>query len=199
MVSRPVFVIDDFVRARNAFDDGRGPAEAWAQMNGISLWRLDEVAEQAGTRAWSMLFAPVEPGPDHDGVPQLLRHAVRSAGLGSLSLPAVWRLSTDRVAVSRVLVVFGIDKHRAVRFARRYEQVAVVFAQRVPYEDVFVLNVADEQRIQLPRFEPAAIAGALTRMCGMDAVAVAVAYRPSSFGESQLMSHAERRLRSQEE
>jgi hypothetical protein len=197
MMSRPAFSVDEYVHVRNAFDEGRGPAETWARMNSIAWWRLDELAEQAGCRAWSALVASVEPGPDDDGVHQRLQHAVRSAGLGSLSLPAFWRLSSDRITVSRVLVVSEIAVQRAVRVARRYEQLAVVHVQRVPFEQVVMLDLAGEQRVQLPRYDPAAIADALASMVSVGAVAVV--YRATGFFQSLLMAHAERRLRSQDE
>jgi hypothetical protein len=110
---------------------------------------------------------------------------VQSAGLGSLSLPAFWQVSTDRVSVSRVLIVFEIEVQRAVRLARRYGQVAVVDVQRIPFERLVVLNVKNEQRVEMSGYDPAAIAEALARMVGADAVAVV--YRAMSCGESLLM------------
>lgn len=197
MTGRPPFSIEEFVRTRNAFAGGRGPADAWTRITEISLWRLDELAEEAGSRAWSILIAPVEPGPDDDGIGERLQHAVRSAGLGTVSLPAFWRVHADRVTVSRVMVVFGIEEPRAVHLARRYGQLAVVHMRRVPFEQIVVLDLVGEQRVEMPRYDPAAIADALARVVGADAVAVV--YRATGLGESQLMAAAERRLQTQEE
>jgi hypothetical protein len=72
-----------------------------------------------------------------------------------------------------------------------------VDVRRIPFERLVVLDVTSEQRIRLPRFEPAAIADALVRMVG--GAAVAVVYRATSVGESQLMTRAEQRLRNQEQ
>ena len=60
----------------------------------------------------------------------------------SRSLPAFWRLSSDRITVSCVLVVFEIEAQRAVRLARRYGQVGVVHVQRIPFERVVLLEWA---------------------------------------------------------
>ena len=154
--------------------------------------RGTRLAEQAGSRSWALFIAPAEPERDHESAQQRLIHAVRSGGLGSLSLPAFWRLNANRVSVSRVLVVYEIDAQRAVRLARRYAQVAVVHVQRVPYEDVVLLNVTNEQSVQQQRYKPGAIADALASMFG--AATVAIAYRATGVGESQLMGVAERRL-----
>lgn len=90
-----------------------------------------------------------------------------------------------------MLVVYEVEAQRAVRLARRYGHVAVVHVQRVTYEDVVVLDVVGEQRVEMSRYDPAALADALARMFG--AAAMAVVYRAMSVGESQLMDYAERR------
>src|SRR5271156_1108202 len=102
-------------------------------------------------------------------------------------------VSPDRVSVSRMVVVYEIQAQRAVRLApiragRGSSRAA--YSVREPV----VLNVTNEQRIQLRRYEPAAIADALASMFG--AAAVVVVYRATSVGESQLTGVVERRLRS---
>lgn len=193
MTSRPTFSAYQFVRARRAFDSGNGPAEAWARITEISLWRLDELAEQEGCRTWSMLIAPVDAASHQDGIEQGLQHATRSGGLPTMSLPAFWRLSADRLAASRLLIVFGIEVQRTMRLARRYGQAAVVRAQRIPFEHVVVLDAVGDQRVEMSRYDPAAIADALARVLGADGVALV--YRATSVGESQLIAAAEGRFR----
>lgn len=130
---RPRWSIEEFVRALRDFDNGRGPVEEWTRLNEISMWRVDELAERGGRRTWSILVAPVEPGQDQNDIQRRLYHALRSAQLGALSLPAFWQLSNGRVSVSRALVVYEIEARRAVRLAHRYGQVAAVHVQRVPF------------------------------------------------------------------
>ena len=79
------------------------------------------------------------------------------------------------------------------QLARCHQQHAAVIIQRVPFEHVVVLAVVAEQRVELRRFDPAAIVNALLRVVGAEAVAVV--YRWTTIGEGLAMAIAERRLR----
>lgn len=191
MTSRPPFSLDGFIRARFTFDYGRGPVDSWARITEISLWRVDELAEQVGSRAWALIFGPQNGPTDREGVPRHLDHAVRSAGLGGLSVLAYWRLRTGLVSVSRVRVIFEIDAQRTARMAHRYAQVAAVHIQRIPFEEVVVLSISDAQRVLVGPYQPSVIADAVAGVVGADALAVE--HLPTSWFEALVMGNAERR------
>lgn len=194
MTERPTWSIAEFVRARRAFDKGHGPAERWAAVNEISWWRLDELVERAGSRTWSLLLAPPELGPGHEREQRRLHHALRSAQIAGFSAPAFWRSRDGRVSISYVLVAHEVEEQRALRLARRFDQIGVVHVQRTPFEQVTVLDAAaGGQRVALARFEPAAIADVLVWMVG--AGALAVEYAPIGWFEGLAFFIAERRLR----
>lgn len=92
-----------------------------------------------------------------------------------------------------MLVVYEIEERRAARLARRYGQVGVVCVQRIPFEQVVVLDIVGEQRVEMSRYDPTAIADALARMFG--AGAVAVEYVPVGWFESLAVHGAQQRLR----
>jgi len=82
--------------------------------------------------------------------------------------------------------------HHVIQLARRHRQDVVVLIQRVPFEHVVVLDVAAEERMEFSRFEPTAIAGALVRVVGVEAVGLV--YRWTTIGEGLAIHLAERRL-----
>lgn len=93
-----------------------------------------------------------------------------------------------------MFVVYDVAPPKAARLARRYGQRALVLVQRVPFEHLVMLDVNDEMRVELPRFEPAAITDGLVHVAR--AAAVAVVYRPATLYEGLAMTIAEWRLRS---
>lgn len=190
MTSRPSWSIEAFVAARRDFDEGRGPAEAWARLNAVSLWRLDELAEGAGSRTWAMLVAP--PGPSPAVTHASLLHALRSAQVAASSLPAFWRFGDVRIAISRVVVAHQVAIRQAVRLAQRYGYIAAAHVQRIPFERVVVYDVATERSIEVGVFEPMLIAQHLTRSVG--ATDMAVVCRCATMAECLAMAVAERRL-----
>jgi len=188
---RPEFSIAEFVGARREFDDGRGPAEAWARLNDLSLWRLDELAERAGSRAWAVLVSP----PDlqqSDRQDERLVQALRSAQIAAAAFPTFWRFDPLRISISRMVVAQEPGFQRAVRMANRYGQVAVVHVQRIPFEHVAVIDVAAERSIKLGVLEPTLIAQCLARSVG--GAGAALVYRCATRGECLAMALAERRL-----
>ena len=189
---RPEFSIADLVGARRDFDDGRGPAEAWARLNALSLWRLDELAERAGSRTWAMLVAPPEL-PLSDRASSPLMRALRSAQVAAAVLPAFWRFREIGISNSRVVVAHQLAIPQALRLARRYGQSVVADAQRIPFEQVVIHDLTAERRIEVGVFEPTLIAQHVAQCAG--AADVAVVYRCTTIAECLAMALAERRLR----
>ncbi|MGH3644972.1 MAG: hypothetical protein ACRDUX_38825 [Mycobacterium sp.] len=186
-LSRPPWSIDAFVRARREFDDGRGPAEAWARLHEFSLWRVDELAERVGSRTWAMLVAPPDlPPSGRQG--ECLVHALRSAQLAAAVFPTVWRFEPLGISISRVVVAHEVDAQRAVRLAKRYGQIAVVHMQRIPFEHVVVHDMVGERDVELGRFDPGGIAGHLARVAG--AKTAAVVYGWTTIAEGMAMALA---------
>lgn len=190
--TRPAWSIEAFVRARREFDDGRGPPQAWSRLSEISLWRLDELAERAGSRTWAMLVAPPAPARSHHQDEHRLLHALRSTQIAASALPTFWWFGELRMSISRVVVAHEVDAQRAVRLARRYGQIAVVHMQRIPFEHVFVYDIAVEHSTEVGVFEPRLVAQRLAQSVG--AADVAVVYRCTTMAECLAMALAERRL-----
>lgn len=191
MGSRPAFSISGFVRARREFDEGRGSAEAWAQLNEISLWRLDGLAERAGSRTWTMLVAPPDLPPANRQRERLV-HALRSAQVAAAVFPTFWRFGDLRMSMSYVVVAHQAEVQQAVRLAQRYGQLAVGHVQRIPFEHVAVHDVAADRSIEVGVFEPRLIAQHLAQCVG--ATDMALVYRCTTMAECVAMAIAERRL-----
>ena len=192
MGSRSKFSIAEFVRVRREFDDGRGPAEAWARLNTLSLWRLDELAERAGSRTWTMLVAPPDPEPSHQDSQRRLLHALRSTQIATSALPTFWRFGQVRISMSYVVVAHQAEVQQALRLAQRYGQTVVVHVQRIPFEHVVVYEGMAERSVKLGVFEPTLIAQCLAQSVG--AADLAVVYRCTTTAECLAMALAERRL-----
>lgn len=188
--ARPPWSIETFVSARREFADGRGSRATWRRLNAISLWRLDGLAEEAGSRTWTLLVAP--PGPSPSGTHASLLQTLRSAQVAASSLPAFWRFGDVRIAISRVVVAHQVGIQQAVRLAQRYGHIATAHVQRIPFEQVVVYDVATERSIQVGAFEPTMIAQRLTQSVG--AADVVVMYCCTTMAECLAMTLAERRL-----
>lgn len=193
MGSRPEFSIAEFVRLRREFDDGRGSAEAWARLNEVSMWRLDELAERAGSRTWTMLVAPPDPEPSHQDSERQLLHALRSTQIAASALPTFWRFGQVRIAMSYVVVAHQAEVQQALRLAQRYGQIVVAHVQRIPYERVAVYDSGRESDVELRRFEPRGIADHLTWVTRAETVAVV--YSWTTIGEGRAISIEEARAR----
>lgn len=189
----PLWSIEAFVRTRREFDEGRGPAQAWVRLNEISLWRLDQLAERAGSRTWAMIVAPPELAPSHHQDERRLLHALRSTQIAGSALPTFWWFGELRTSISRVVVAHEVDTQRAVQLAKRYDQMAVAHVQRIPFERVVVHDVAGERSIEVGVFEPRLIAEHLAQ--SVEAAEVAVVYRCTTMAECLAMALAGRRLR----
>lgn len=185
MGSRPEFGIAEFVRVRRDFDDGRGPAEAWARLNEVSMWRLDELAERAGSRRWAMLVAPPDSEPSSQDNQRRLLHALRSTQIAASALPTFWRFGQLRISMSYVVVAHQAELQQAVRLAQRYGQIVVAHVQRIPFEHIAVHDVATERSVEIAPFDPTLIRQRLASSVG--AADVAMVYRCATRGECLAM------------
>lgn len=192
MTDEPLWSVEAFVRARRAFDDGRGSAEAWTRLHEVSLRRLDELAARAGSRTWAMLVAPPDSESSNRDNERRLLHALRSMQVAASALPTFWRFGQVHISMSYVVVAHQAEVQQAVRLVQCYGQIAVVHVQRIPFEHVVVRDLAAERSIEVGVFRPRLIAQHLAQCVG--ATDVAVVYRSATIAESLAMAVAERRL-----
>lgn len=188
--ARPAWSIEAFVRARREFVDGLGSTAAWQRLNAISLWRLDGLAEQAGSRTWALLVNPPGALPSRTHV--ALLQTLRSAQVAASVLPAFWRFGDGRISTTRVVAAHHLALRQAVRLVQRYGHLTAAHVQRIPFERVVVYDSAAERSIEVGVFDPALIAQCLAQSVGAtDAV---VMYRCATMTECLAMTLAERRL-----
>lgn len=185
-----MFDVTTFVRARRAFDQGRGPDDAWGCLHVLSIERLRALAERDGARSWAMLVGPLDTLADADEQATLV-HTLRSMGYGHVRCRIYWR-NPSTVVCSSAMVVPRLSDHQATRIALRRHQVAVVQVTTEP-EQLEAVDVATGRRVGREAIGAEAIAGALGEL--FDAARVLVEYVPASWLEGVACSLAERRLR----
>ena len=156
------------------------------------MLRLDDLAERAGSRTWAMFVGPPELGVAYEAQERRLLHALSSVPIAASASIALWHRGTLGVSRSRVVVAHGIELPHGFGLAQRYGQQAVVHLQRVPFEYVSVRGAEGEPAVDLPHFEPKAIAEELARFVGTQAVAVM--YGWTTIGEGRAMALAEARV-----
>lgn len=185
-----MFDVQTFVRARRAFDQGRGPLDAWNRLNVLSVNRLRELAERNGAKSWAMLIAPL----DRLGIADeqtTLAHTLRSMGYGHARCRIHWQ-NHSTVVCSPAVVVPRLSGHQAARIAQRRHQLAVVQVTTEP-ERLEVVNVATWERVTKDAIDAEVVAGALWEL--FDAAKVVVEYVPTGWFEGLACSVADRRLR----
>jgi len=184
-----VFDVPTFVAARQAFDQGRGSADAWDGLHRISMDRLRELAERDGAESWAMLVSPLDELASAEAQLQLV-HTLRSIGYGHIRCRVHWQ-NAAAVVASEAVVVPRLPQHQATRLAQRRRQLAVVQITTAPAR-LDVVNVATGEQLSVDVISAQAIAEALVLTFG--ATGVAVEYVPTGWFEGLACSIAERRI-----
>lgn len=184
-----MFDVPAFVAARQDFDQGRGPADAWDRLHRISMDRLRELAERDGVKSWAMLIGPLDALASADAQATVV-HTLRSMGYRQIPCRIHWQNPSTMVC-SPAVVVPRLSDHHAARIAQRRHQLAVVQVTTAP-EHVEVVNVASGHRVHLDAIGSAALADALAEL--FDAVKVLIEYVPIGWFEGLACSIAAQRL-----
>lgn len=192
MTEAPLWSIEAFVRARNAFDEGRGPAAAWARLNEISLNRYQALAERDGSGAWAIIVGPYDVPADVKAERQRdLAHTLRSQGHPFSRCAVHWGVKPDRVMVAAGVVGLQLPGQLAVTVAVRRQQLAVLLV--APSMDrTDIVDVATGEHLSIAGVDAQAITAALAGV--FDASRVAIEYVPRGWFEGLAVYVTERRL-----